>query len=153
MRLSSRSIVAAIICCVIAAPSLARAQAPAPLVPPSSDTGKRSDVFDRDSFAPTAPVATSPRSNGGGNHALIIGALIGAGAALGFTAFAASKYGENEVGEFCTRCMVQWSAVTVPVGALAGAGIGWGVGRALRSVTAAPIVSKNAKGIVISARF
>jgi hypothetical protein len=153
MRLSSRLIVAAIFCCVTAAPSPSRAQGPSPLVPPSSDTGKRAVASDREAFARTAPVAGSRQSNGGGNRAPIIGALIGAGAALGFTAFAASKYGENEGGEFCARCMVQWSALTVPVGALAGVGIGWGVGRARRTVTAAPIVSKSAKGIVISARF
>ena len=82
-----------------------------------------------------------------------IGALVGAGAAAGFTALAAARYGENEGGEFCGRCCLQWSAISIPVGAAIGAAIGWGIGRASRPVTAVPVVSRTAAGVVVSARF
>jgi len=52
------------------------------------------------------------------------GIAIGIGAGLAAPAIAASKYGENEGGEFCGRCFVEWSAITVPVGA----GVGFTVG-------------------------
>ena len=50
---------------------------------------------------------------------------IGVGAGLTSSAIAAAKYGENEGGQFCGRCFMEWSAVTVPVGAGAGALIGY----------------------------
>lgn len=45
----------------------------------------------------------------------------GIGAAVGLARVAASKHGSNEGGEFCARCFVQWSAVSIPVGAGIGA--------------------------------
>ena len=57
----------------------------------------------------------APRAGGTGH---------GPDAGLAAPAIAASKYGENEGGEFCGRCFVEWSAITVPVGA----GVGFTVG-------------------------
>jgi hypothetical protein len=82
-----------------------------------------------------------------------IGAVSGAAAAAGLTYLAAARYGENEGGEFCGRCFVQWSAVTVPAGAGAGAAIGWGIGRTRHSVSAIPVISPRSTGLVLSARF
>lgn len=82
-----------------------------------------------------------------------IGAVVGAAVAAGATYAAAAKYGNNEGGTFCARCFVQWSAFTVPVGAAAGAAIGWGIGRARRSVTAVPLFSPATTGLVLVARF
>jgi hypothetical protein len=49
---------------------------------------------------------------------------IGIGAGLATSAMAAAKYGENEGGEFCGPCFVAFSAITIPVGAGAGALVG-----------------------------
>jgi hypothetical protein len=57
---------------------------------------------------------------------------IGVGAGLATSAIAASKYGENEGGQFCGRCFMEWSAITVPVGAGAGALIGYLIDRSRR---------------------
>jgi hypothetical protein len=64
----------------------------------------------------------------------VIGWSIAAGIAGGIavSAVAASKYGDNETGQFCTRCFVQWSAVSIPVGAGIGAGVGYFIDRARR---------------------
>ena len=91
-----------------------------------------------------------PRSN---RKALLVGVAIGAGTALALTAAAASRYGENEGGSFCSRCMLQWSAVSVPIGAAVGAGIGYGVSRSRRSITASPVFSRRVAAVVVSARF
>jgi hypothetical protein len=48
------------------------------------------------------------------------------------SAIAASKYGDNETGQFCTRCFMQWSAISIPVGAGIGAGVGYLIDRARR---------------------
>jgi hypothetical protein len=57
---------------------------------------------------------------------------IGIGAGLGAAGAAAAKYGENEGGEFCGRCFLQWSAIAVPVGAGIGAGVGYLIDRSRR---------------------
>jgi hypothetical protein len=82
-----------------------------------------------------------------------MGAFLGAAAALVATAVAARSYGENEGGVFCTGCLIQWSSFTVPIGAGVGAAIGYGVKRARRSVTAVPVFSRKAAGVVVTARF
>lgn len=56
----------------------------------------------------------------------------GIGAGVGLAGVAASKHGSNEGGEFCTRCFVQWSAVSIPVGAGIGAVTGYLIDRARR---------------------
>jgi hypothetical protein len=81
------------------------------------------------------------------------GAAIGIVAAAGITALAAAQYGENERGGFCGPCFFHWSLITVPIGAGAGAAIGWGVGRARRSVAAVPLFSPNAAGVAVVATF
>jgi hypothetical protein len=60
------------------------------------------------------------------------GVVLGIGTGVAVSAAAASRYGENEGGEFCTRCFVQWSAISVPVGAGIGAAVGYLVDRARR---------------------
>jgi hypothetical protein len=63
-----------------------------------------------------------------------MGWAIAAGIAggIGVSAIAASKYGDNETGQFCTRCFMQWSAISIPVGAGIGAGVGYLIDRARR---------------------
>jgi hypothetical protein len=60
-----------------------------------------------------------------GHRATRWGIAVGAVAAASVTAWAASSYGENEGGRFCSRCFMQWSALSIPVGATAGAGVGY----------------------------
>lgn len=88
-----------------------------------------------------------------GINPVVAGAAIGAAAAAGITFAAAASYGENEGGKFCGRCFVQWSTFSVPAGAGLGAAIGWGIGRARRSVTAVPVLGPKAAGVIVSARF
>ena len=98
-----------------------------------------------------------------GGHGVGIGVLTGATVALAATAAAASSYGENEGGRFCTRCLVQWSAVAVPVGIAAGAGVGFAVEAGRRRtiyvapdparVSMAPVFLPQLKGLIVSVRF
>ena len=64
----------------------------------------------------------------------VLGWSIAAGIAggIGVSALAASKYGDNETGQFCTRCFMEWSAISIPVGAGIGAGVGYLIDRARR---------------------
>lgn len=55
---------------------------------------------------------------------------LGIGGGVGLAGVAASTYGSNEGGEFCTRCFLQWSAVSLPVGAGIGAVVGYLIDRA-----------------------
>lgn len=136
-----RTCLAVMIGCVLMAPAAAHAQRA-----PSS--GLLAPVLTRDVTATAAQPQAQSRS-----HAVAIGAVIGAGAALGLTAMAAAKYGENEGGKFCGVCMVQWSVVSVPVGAGIGAAVGWGIARSRRSIVAVPMFSRKSAAVVISARF
>ena len=91
------------------------------------------------------------------------GAILGAAAGIAVTAAAASAYGENEGGDFCASCMVQWSTIAVPVGA----GLGAAIGFALRggektlyvapgsraSLRVMPILSEGRAGVRLTARF
>jgi len=140
----TRLILPLIVCMTLVLPEDAPAQDRS-----SFDSRTRGSLLDRSVKIPDSRTF-QPRSE---SKAVLIGALVGAGAALALTAAAASEYGNNEGGEFCSRCMVQWSAVTVPVGAAIGAGIGFGVKRARRSVTATPIVTRRAAGVMVFARF
>jgi hypothetical protein len=141
--------------CALFLPSTALAQQPTPAadlfttdavdVPPSA-------LFSAAAGTREFPVLQRrPRTGGLGPAAK--GALIGAAAALFGTGVAARSYGENESGRFCGACMIQWSALTVPVGAGIGAVIGFGIARARRSVTAVPIFSRRAGAVVVTARF
>ena len=141
MKLIPRTIaLPAIICCVLLAPGDAYAQLP------GSPGSFELPVARADQSAAPRPA----RSRGRG---VVIGALVGAGAALVVTGVAAARYGENEGGKFCGVCMVQWSAFTVPVGAVIGAGIGYGIERSRRSIAAGPMLTRRSAGIMISARF
>lgn len=142
MTFTSRTVlVAAIICSAVLAPEEAQAQQAMSARPYES-------VFAREIRENPVPQAV-PR----GSRAVMTGALIGAGGALALTAMAAAKYGENEGGSFCTRCMMQWLAVSVPIGAGIGAVIGYGIKRSRRSIAAAPIFTRRSAGVVIAARF
>jgi hypothetical protein len=90
-----------------------------------------------------------PRPKG---TAAVRGALIGAVAALAITGWAAASYGENEGGKFCYNCMLQWSALSVPVGAGLGAGIGVAVVSLRSSALPAERFPRRA-AITISTRF
>jgi hypothetical protein len=65
-------------------------------------------------------------------HAIGWAIASGIGAGAGVAAVAASRYGENETGTFCTRCFAEWSAISIPIGAGVGAAIGYVVDRVRR---------------------
>jgi hypothetical protein len=99
-----------------------------------------------------------------GGHAVGFGAAIGAAGAFAVTAWAASRYGDNEGGSFCSGCLAQWGAIAVPAGAGIGAAIGLAIEQARRTtlltaprprptVDLIPMVSRSGAGIVLSARF
>ena len=100
-----------------------------------------------------------------GSHAMALSALTGAGAAFALTAAAAASYGRNEGAESCGSCLVQWSTMTVPIGAAAGALIGFSIDKAsVRTVFArerasrsslsiAPLVAKDTFGGFATIRF
>lgn len=138
-----RLILPPVLIAALIAPLTAQAQNRA-----SSGTPVRSTFLNTTAEIP--PSQTSPPR---ATKAVVIGAVIGAGAALALTAAGASRYGENEGGEFCSPCMLQWSLVSVPVGAAIGASIGYGVHRARRSVTATPLITRRSAGVMVFARF
>lgn len=98
-----------------------------------------------------------------GGNAVTWGAIAGASIAALATAGAASAYGRNEGGGFCTRCFVQWAAASVPVGVALGAGIGWSIENGRRTtlylspepgrVVVAPLLWPGGAGLVVSTRF
>lgn len=157
MRLSLKHlIVPGTLCCALLMPVTALAQ----------EDGSARDIFTKASrnVVPSpllsaaagtrvGELASPPRRAGGGLGPVATGALIGAAGALLGTAAAAGSYGKNESGGFCSRCMVQWSSFTVPVGAGIGAAIGYGITRARRSVTAIPMFSRQAAALIVTARF
>ena len=113
-------------------------------------------------LAPPA-FAQTPTERG---HPVAAGAFAGAGVAAIATFVGAARYGRNESaegGRFCGACFVQWSTLTVPVGAAMGAAIGFGIDRARRQSAArwkdpkrihvAPVIAKRGGGVFVSARF
>jgi hypothetical protein len=83
--------------------------------------------------SPWVPYSTQSGSARRSDHrfmrwGLAIGLVAGAIAA----GIAAARYGENEGGEFCGQCFVQWAAISVPVGAGVGAISGWLIDKARR---------------------
>jgi hypothetical protein len=156
-------IVSGILSCTLWLPAAAFAQDQGPAVPavPVSDVSPQaagraapSALFDAVAGARADAFAwPQARPRRGGVNPVAIGAFIGAAAAVVATAAAARSYGENESGQFCSACMVQWSTFTVPIGAGAGAAIGYGVKLARRSVTAVPLFSRKAAAVVVTARF
>jgi hypothetical protein len=141
--------------CALLLPSTLLAQDPKPaadLLPTNAVEVTPPSLFSAAATAGEFAVQQrQPRTGGLGPAAT--GALIGAAAALVGTGLAARSYGENESGRFCGACMLQWSALTVPVGAGIGAVIGFGIARARRSVTAVPIFSRSAGAVFVTARF
>lgn len=82
-----------------------------------------------DRWSTRVPQKTTPeRGSSRIGWAIAIG--IGAGATI--AGVAASKYGENEGGTFCTGCFAEWSAIAIPVGAGVGAAVGYLLDRARR---------------------
>ena len=84
---------------------------------PPLEANREAKRFQESSVA--QPASKPPKSMIGWSIA------IGVGAGVASSAIAASKYGENEGGQFCGRCFMEWSAITVPLGAGAGALIGY----------------------------
>jgi hypothetical protein len=101
----------------------------------------------------------------GGTRAMALSTLTGAGAAFALTAVAAARYGRNEGAESCGACLVQWSTMTAPIGAAAGALIGFAIDKAkVRTVFAratagqsslsiTPLVARNTFGGFATIRF
>src|SRR5215210_5699322 len=98
MKFRVRNIALIAVCCgVLMAPRVAGAQAP-----PSGGSFESGLTAASPNVAPQQPAKS-------GAGAVVTGALVGAGAALAATALAAARYGENEGGRFCGRCLTQWS--------------------------------------------
>ena len=74
-------------------------------------------------LAEATPLADTPARRK--TNPIAIGAVIGAAAGAALTAGLASAYGNNEGGGFCGACFVRWGTIAIPVGAAAGAGVGW----------------------------
>jgi hypothetical protein len=158
MTLSAKSIiVSGILSSALLLPvtSLAQDQAPAgDLLTTAARNVASSSLFRAAAATRAGELASPPRrSHGDGVGPVAKGALIGAAASLIATALAARSYGENESGGFCGLCMLEWSSFTVPVGAGIGAAIGYGIGRARHSVIAAPMFSRKAAAVIVTARF
>ncbi len=144
-----------ILLCAVSLPAAASAQDQAPVggvgdVSPHLD-GRVAPSRLLDAARAGGAALTQRRQRG--RSPVATGALLGAAAALAATAAAARTYGENESGRFCGACMVEWSALTVPIGAGIGAAIGYGVQRARPSVTPVPIFTRQAAAMVMVARF
>lgn len=99
-----------------------------------------------------------------GSHVMAISALAGAVTAFGITAVAAASYGGNEGVGLCGGCLVQWSTMTVPVGAGVGALVGFAIDLAQvktvyahapgsASFSIAPVITKRTVGGIASIRF
>ena len=58
---------------------------------------------------------------------VLIGALIGGAGAAALTAWAANAYGHNEGWSYSCACFAKWGAIAIPAGAGIGAGIGFAV--------------------------
>ena len=69
--------------------------------------------------------AAGQTANTGKRHVMPLAIAIGIAGSIGAAGIAASRYGRNEGGSFCTRCFVQWSAISVPIGAGVGAAVGY----------------------------
>jgi hypothetical protein len=98
-----------------------------------------------------------------GGNAMVWGTAIGATTAAVITAAGAASYGENEGGEFCGGCFIQWGALSIPAGAGIGAAIGLLIDQVRRttlfsapsrpSLVAAPVFVHGGAGLLVSARF
>lgn len=99
-----------------------------------------------------------------GSHAMAIAGFVGAAAAFGITATAAARYGGNEGVGFCRSCLVEWSMITVPIGAAIGALVGLAIdlsqvktvyarASGSASFSIAPVITSRTVGGVASIRF
>jgi hypothetical protein len=104
------------------------------------------------------------RINRAGSHVMAMAGLAGAVTAFGITAAGAARYGGNEGGGFCGGCLVQWSTMTVPIGAAVGAAVGLAIdlsqvktvyapATGSTSFSIAPVITKRTVGGVASIRF
>lgn len=102
-------------------------------------------------------VAPAAPSSKGGRKGGAIGALVGAGAGMAVAYWAASNYGENAPGEVCTRCFWQWSAIAIPVGAIAGYAVGSAIapqrGPRPHETYVTPVVGRRGGGMMVSVRY
>jgi hypothetical protein len=99
-----------------------------------------------------------------GSQVMAISGLAGAVTAFGITAAAAARYGGNEGVGFCGGCLVQWSTMTVPIGAGVGALVGLAIDLSQvktvyarapgsASFSIAPVITKRTVGGIASIRF
>jgi hypothetical protein len=99
-----------------------------------------------------------------GSHMMAISGLAGAAIAFGITAAGAASYGGNEGVGFCSNCLVQWSTMTVPIGAGIGALVGFAIDLSQAktvyahapgsaSFSIAPVITKRTIGGIASIRF
>jgi hypothetical protein len=99
-----------------------------------------------------------------GSHVMAISGLAGAVTGFGITAAAAASYGGNEGVGFCGGCLVEWSTLTVPIGAGFGALVGFAIDLSQvktvyarapgsASFSIAPVITKRTVGGIASIRF
>jgi hypothetical protein len=110
----------------------------------------------------TAREALQPSpSRSPGAHGALIGAIVGGAGATAVVFGAATIYGGNEGGGFCGGCFAAWGAWAIPAGALGGAAIGYGIGKAsspqrapqVPRTVVAPVVGRRGGGLVVSVRY
>jgi hypothetical protein len=112
----------------------------------------------------TVQDALQPAASGGQSSAAkgaLIGAIVGGLSATAFVYWAAKSYGENEAGGFCGNCFAVWGTWGIPAGALAGAGIGYGISKARSRQYApraprtfvAPVIGRRAGGVTMTVRY
>jgi hypothetical protein len=142
---------AVILCASLSPMSLAAAEEPsaAPRTPARSWTA-------REALRPSTSPSKSPGAKGA-----LIGAIVGGAGATGLVYWAAKTYGENEGGGFCGNCFAMWGAWAIPAGALGGAAIGYGIGKAtspqhapqVPRTVVAPVVGRRGGGLVVTVRY
>jgi len=107
------------------------------------------------------PLRSSPSpSPSPGARGALIGAIVGGASTTAVVYWAAKTYGENEAGGFCGGCFAAWGSWVIPAGALGGAAIGYGIGRAsspqhapVPRILVAPAIGRRRGGAVITVRY
>ena len=158
-------ITATMLCAVLSCSAMASAEEPAAAVRP---TVAASSTLPRDAATPvrqwTAREAlrSSPSpSRSAGAQGALIGAIVGGVAATAVVYSISKAYGENEGGGFCGGCFAAWGAWAIPAGALGGAAIGYGIGKAsspqyaspVPRTVIAPVRGRGGGGVVMSVRY
>jgi hypothetical protein len=157
-------ITAAILCAALSPVAIAAAQEPAAAHASASDASASTPAPHtpvREWTAHEALLPSSSTSQSGGAHGALIGALVGGAAATAIVYSAAKTYGENESGGFCGGCFLTWGSWAIPVGAVGGAAIGYGLAKASAPQVAspvpgtfiAPVIGRRGGGVVMTIRY